>query len=134
MLQKRLLFFTLLAFSLPVVGYSQRLEFAPGTRYDTKLPSLKQVTGYDFGERVTSPEDIIRYFRMLNVAAPDRTKLVKYAASWEGRELYALIIADPEKFRRLDELKAGLRRLAAPTATSLADESRLVNELPVVVA
>lgn len=131
---KRLLFFTLLAFSLPVVGYPQKLEFAPGTRYDTKLPSLKQITGYDFGERITSPENIIRYFRMLNEAAPDRTKLVKYAESWEGRELYALIIADPEKFRRLDEIKTGLRSLAAPTATSLADESRLVKELPLVVA
>ncbi|MCI0664295.1 MAG: M14 family metallopeptidase [Acidobacteria bacterium] len=60
--------------------------------------------------------------------------MVKYAESWEGRELYALIIAEPEKFRRLDEIKTGLRRLAAPTAASLADEARLIKELPVVVA
>jgi Zinc carboxypeptidase len=131
---KRILLFSLLAFSLPAVVYSQKLEFAPGMRYDSKLPSLKQVTGYDFGERITSPENIIRYFKILNEAAPDRTRLVKYAESWEGRELYALIIADPEKFRRLDEIKAGLRRLAGPTAASLPDEERLVKELPVVVA
>ncbi len=123
--------FTLLLIS-PV--RAQKLEFAPGARYDPSLPSLKQVTGYDFGERVTPPDEIIRYLKALNEAAPDRTRLVKYAESWEGRALYAIIIANPERIGRLDEIKAGLQRLANPNSLSGGDADRLVKELPVVVA
>ncbi len=125
---KRLLVLLLL---LPLTTNAQKPEFAPGVRYDAKIPSLKQVTGYDFAERVTSPEDIIRYLKALHEAAPDRTKLVKYAETWEKRELWALIVASPERIRQLDQIKAGLRQLSNPTAST--DVARLARELPVVV-
>ncbi|MFN0122458.1 MAG: M14 family zinc carboxypeptidase, partial [Blastocatellia bacterium] len=109
---------------------AQRLEFAPGARYDTRIPTLKQVTGYDFGERVTAPEDIIRYLKALSEAAPDRTRLIRYAETWEGRPLYALIVGGAGRMRRLDTSKTGLQRLAsgAPGAESL------IGDLPVAVA
>src|SRR5215468_2345425 len=113
---------------------AQRLEFAPGAQYDARIPSFKSVTGHDFGSRVTTPEEIIRYLKALNEAAPDRTRLIKYAESWEGRELYAIVIADADRVRRLDEIKAGLRRLSHPASLSQADAERLIKELPVVVA
>src|SRR5215510_5383669 len=113
---------------------AQRLQFAPGAQYDNRIPSLKQVVGHDFGHRVTTPEAIIRYLKALNEAAPDRTRLIKYAESWEGRELYAIIIADTDRIRRLDEIKAGLQRLANPASLSAPDAERLIKESPVVVA
>ena len=109
---------------------AQRLEFAPGAQYDARIPSLKSVTGHDFGSRVTTPEEIIRYLKALNEAAPDRTRLIKYAESWEGRELYAIVIADADRVRRLDEIKAGLRRLAHPASLSPADAERLIKARP----
>jgi len=121
---------TVLQLSAP----AQRLEFAPGAQYDNRIPSLKQVVGHDFGQRVTTPEAIIRYLKALNEAAPDRTRLIKYAESWEGRELYAIIIADADRIRRLDEIKAGLQRLANPASLSVPDAERLIKESPVVVA
>ncbi len=130
----RLLFVLSLATFLHLSTFAQKLEFAPGARYEAKIPSLKQVTGYDFGERVTPPEEIIRYLRALNEAAPDRTRLIKYAESWEGRPLYAIIISGPERISRLDEIKAGLQRLANPHSLSQPEAERLVRELPVVVA
>ena len=33
---------------------------APNTTYDPKIPTLKAVLGYDTGERITPPEDLIR--------------------------------------------------------------------------
>ena len=111
---------------------AQKPEFAPGARYDAKIPSLKQVTGFDFAERVTPPEEIIRYLKALHEAAPDRTKLVKYAETWEKRELYALIVATPDRIRQLDQIKSGLKQLANPAAST--DVARLSRELPVVVA
>ena len=123
-----LLFIFALLLSFDV--HAQRLEFAPGVRYDASIPSLKQVTGYDFGERVTAPDEIVRYLKALSDAAPDRTKLIKYAESFEGRPLYALIVASPERMRRLDEIKAGMQRLAS----GAGDAERLISSLPVVVA
>jgi len=115
-------------------GIAQKLEFAPATRYDARIPSLKQLTGYDFGEHISSPETITSYLRTLSEAAPDRTRLIKYAETWEGRPLHALIVATPDRIRRLDEIKAGLQRLANPRNLSNAETERLVKELPVVVA
>src|SRR5262249_16797875 len=120
--------------SVASVASAQKLQFAPGVQYDARIPSLKQITGHDFGQRVTAPEEIIRYLKALNEAAPDRTKLIKYAETWEGRELYALIIADASRIKRLDEIKSGLQRLANPATLSQADADRLIRESPVVVA
>ncbi|HQR35357.1 MAG TPA: M14 family metallopeptidase, partial [Blastocatellia bacterium] len=128
---KRVLIGLSLLCLLSLSANAQKPEFAPGVKYDAKIPSLKQVTGYDFAEHVTPPEEIIRYLKALHEAAPDRTKLVKYAETWEKRELWALVVATPERIRQLDQIKAGLRQLANPTAST--DVARLARELPVVV-
>src|SRR5918999_5240970 len=86
-------------------------ELAPGARYDPKIPSIKQVLGHESGEVITPPEDVATYLRALNQAAPDRTRLIEYARSWEGRPLWLFIVAAPERIARLDEVKADLRRL-----------------------
>lgn len=114
-----------------VGGSAQSPEFAPGARYDSAIPTLKQALGYDFAERVTPPEEIVRYLKALHEAAPDRTRLVKYAESWEKRELYALIVGSAERLAKIDQLKAGMQRLATGSA---ADQEKLIRELPVVVA
>jgi hypothetical protein len=120
--------------SLPAPAQTPKLEFAPGAQYDAGVPSLKQVAGHEFGERVTAPEDILRYLKALHEAAPDRTRLVKYAESWEGRALHALVIASPDRIQRLDAIKAGLQRLANPAALASGEAEQLIKQLPVVVA
>lgn len=56
-------------------------ELAPGTQYDPAIPTLEGVVGHDFRERVTPPDQIIRYMEALARAAPDRTQLIRYAES-----------------------------------------------------
>ncbi|MDH5588973.1 MAG: M14 family zinc carboxypeptidase [Gemmatimonadota bacterium] len=109
-------------------------ELSPGTDYDPAIPTLEQVVGHDFQERITPPDQIVRYMRALAEAAPDRTRLIHYATSWEGRPLYMLVIGSAERIARLDEVKDGLGRLADPRGLSSADAARLVSELPVVTA
>ena len=41
---------------IPAAGFAQ--ELWPGTRYDAKIPTLKAVLGWDFGERITPPDGI----------------------------------------------------------------------------
>lgn len=117
--------------ALAVAGLAQPRDFAPGTRYDGSIPTMKQVLGHEPGERVTTPEQIGLYLRALHAAAPDRTRLIRYGESWEGRELHALIVGGVERMRQLEEVKSGLKRLAAGAVTG---SDPLLRELPVVVA
>ena len=108
-------------------------ELWPGARYDPQVPTPSEVIGHDFREEVTPPDAVVRYMEALADAAPDRTRLVRYAASWEGRPLVTLVIGSAERMARLDEVLAGLARLAAADLPE-AEADRLVAELPVVVA
>ena len=107
-------------------------DLAPGTRYDPKVPTLREVAGHDIGERISSPDEIAAYLKALNAADPARSRLVEYARSWEGRPLHLFVIGSAERLARLDQVKADLRRLADPRGLSPADAERLVKELPVV--
>ena len=107
-------------------------ELAPGTRYNPSIPTSKAVLGHEFGDEITPPEGITAYLKALAAAAPDRTRLVEYARTWEGRPLHAIVIGSPESIARLDDIKAGLRRLADPR-TGGGDATRLIADLPVVV-
>lgn len=109
-------------------------ELAPGTQYDPSIPTLEDVVGHDFREEITAPDDIVRYFEALAAAAPERTELVRYAESWEGRPLVALVIASADRMARLEETKLGLDRLAAVEGLSQAEVDELIAELPVVTA
>ncbi len=107
-------------------------ELAPGASYDPRVPTLKQVLGHDYGEKITTPEEIPIYLRALQQAAPDRTRLVEYARSWEGRPLWLFVIGSPDRIAALDAIKADLRRLADPRGLADADAERLVRALPAV--
>ena len=102
---------------------------APNTTYDPAIPTLKSVVGHAPGEAITTPEEIGRYLDALVKAAPDRTKLVQYATSWEGRPLHYLIVGSRERIARLEDVKRGMQILAS----GAADADRLVADLPVVV-
>ncbi|MGH9349307.1 MAG: M14 family metallopeptidase [Vicinamibacterales bacterium] len=107
-------------------------ELAPGATYDPRIPTITKTLGHDHGEVITPPEEVAAYLGALHRAAPDRTRLVEYARSWEGRPLWLFIVGSPERIARLEEVKAGLRRIADPRGLAPADAERLVRELPVV--
>jgi hypothetical protein len=106
---------------------------APGVRYDPRIPTVRQVLGFDVGERITSPDDITTYLKALQAAAPERTRLIEYARTWEGRPLHVLVVGAPERIARIEEIKKGLRRLADPRGLAPAEAEQLVKTLPVVV-
>ena len=101
----------------------------PNVTYDPAVPTLKSVVGHGHGEAITTPDQIGRYLDALAKAAPDRTRLVHYATSWEGRPLHYLVIGSPARIAKLDDTRRGLQTLAA----GAPDADRLIAELPVVV-
>ena len=123
-----------LALALAVQVAAPLPEFVPGTRYDPAIPTLEQVAGHAIRDEITPPDEVLRYMEALAEAAPDRTRLIEYAVSWEGRPLVVLVIGSPARMADLDGVRAGLARLADPRGLSDADAEALVAELPVVTA
>ncbi len=124
----------MLLFIQPAVQDAPKpLELASGTRYSSRIPSPKQVIGHDFGEEISTPDQIVAYMKALAAAAPDRTRLVEYGQTWEGRPLILLIVSGADRISRIDAIKSGLQRLADPRSLASAEADRLIKELPAVV-
>jgi hypothetical protein len=105
----------------------------PGTAYDPKIPTIKQVLGHDHGDEITSPENVAIYLKALAAAAPERTRLVEYARTWEGRPLWIFVVGSTANMAKLDAIKSGLKKLADPRATTAAERDDLIKTLPVSV-
>ena len=110
--------------------HAQSFEFYPGAKYDPAIPTLKQVTGHDWGERITDHHEAVSYIEALRQAAGGRMKVIKYAETWEGRGLYLITIGSSTNISRLDEIKLGMQRLADPRGTPLNEANSLINRLP----
>jgi hypothetical protein len=121
-------FTSALVFTLAAASASAQV-LPSGVTYDSAIPTLKAVVGHDHGDAITTPDQIRQYLEALAKGAPDRTRLVQYATSWEGRPLHYLVVGSPDRLAKLDEIKRGLQTLASGSA----DADRLVADLPVVV-
>jgi hypothetical protein len=107
--------------------------FAPRVRYDSAIPTLKQVLGHEPGDVITPPDGVITYLKALAQAAPSRARLIEYGRTWEGRPLVVFAIAAPERMAQLDAVQQGLRRLSDPRTLGAGEEEALVASLPVAV-
>jgi hypothetical protein len=123
----------LLCLLVAIPTAAQNFEFFPGAKYDTAIPTLKQAAGHNWGERITLHHEAERYLQALQQAAPQRLKVVKYAETWEGKALYYLIIGSPTNISRIDEIKAGMRKLADPRTISQSEAEALIKSLPSIV-
>ncbi|WP_031549124.1 M14 metallopeptidase family protein [Parvularcula oceani] len=105
-------------------------SFMPGVDFDPAIPTMEEVLGTPAGERITPPEDIARYLRALEQAAPDRIALRSIGRSWQGRELLYAVIGSPQRLADLDGLAEGMDRLADPRTVSPAQATALIESLP----
>ena len=115
-----------------VANAQQEFVYWPNPDYDSSVPTVEEVLGYATGERITWHRDAIRYFRALEAAEPDRVRVVPYASSWEGRELIYVIVTSAENMARIDDVKAGMQRLADPRQTSSDDAASIIANQPAV--
>lgn len=104
----------------------------PGATYSDDIPSVDAVLDYASGEHITWSGDVRRYFEALQASAPRRVKLVPYATSWEGRELFYAVISAPGNMQRLDEIRENMHRLRDPRRTTAAEASALIENTPAV--
>src|SRR3712207_224040 len=107
-----------------------RVDFFPGGTYDPAVPTPEAVLGYAVGTYHTDYSRLERWIAALQRS--DRVRVLRYGESIERRPLYLIVISPPQNLARLAEIKAGMRRLADPRATSEAEAGRLIQSLPAV--
>ncbi len=117
---------------LPAVAQT-KFEYWPGASYDPSVPTFQKVLGYQPGDRISSHAQIMRYFDALASARPNQIKLHEYAKSWEGRKLIYAVVGSEAHLRRLDEIRAAMRRLTDPRKTPEAEAKKLMASLPAII-
>ncbi len=90
------------------------------------IATFAEITGHDFGERITVHHQMESYLRYL-AAHSDRVAIVEQGESWEGRELLLAIVTSPANHARLDTIQENAQRLGDPRRTS-ADEAQAIIE------
>jgi hypothetical protein len=118
---------------LTCTAFAQSFEFLPGAKYDPAVPTLKQVVGHDWGERITMHHEVERYLEALQKAEPKRVKVVKYAETWEGRPLYNVFISSPENIARLEQIQTAMQKLADPRALNQSAANEIMRTMPTVL-
>lgn len=108
---------------------AQNFEFYPNAKYNPAIPTLEQVVGHPWGEKITMHHEVEKYLHRLAEASKN-VRLVKYGETWEGRALYYLIVASEQNLARLDEIKSGAQKLADPRQITAAEAERLISSLP----
>src|SRR5216683_2792721 len=117
----------LLALALAASIHAQSaFEFWPGTTYDPAVPTFQTVLGYAPGERISSHANLMRYMDTLAAAYPTRIKVFTYAKTWEGKRLIYAAVGSEKNIARLNEIQAGMKKLADPRKTNDAEAKRLI--------
>ncbi len=121
-------------FLFAAAAAAQQFEFWPGAQYDPAIPTIDKTLGFAAGEKHATHADISKYFEALAAAAPGRIKLYEYGRSWEGRKLFFAAVSSEANVRKLDEIKAGMKKLSDPRVTGAAAAKPLVESLPAVIS
>jgi hypothetical protein len=110
-----------------------RFDFYARAPYRETVPRPQSVTHFDVGAFHTNYATMERWLDRVAQAAPDRVRVTDIGETNEHREMHAVILTAPENLRRIDEIKANVKRLSDPRGLSTDEASRIVQSTPVVV-
>lgn len=120
--------------ALPLLAAAaQPVPYFPNSQYQSDAASVQQLLGHNFGERISEPADISRFFEQLASRYPERIKLVPYGKSWQGRPLFYAVIGSTANISKLADIEAGMRQLANPAQLSAPEAKQLIASLPASV-
>lgn len=100
--------------------------------YDPKIPTPKQIIGYELGDKFTSHLKIEKYIFALNDASADRVKVFPYGETYEGRTLYIVVISSSENLKKLDEIKSNIQKLSDPRRLTDTEADKIIKSTPPV--
>jgi hypothetical protein len=97
-----------------------------------QAPRFAEVSGHEFGERITQHAHMVRYLERLAAESP-RVTIEVQGRSWQGRELMLAVVTSPENHARIDEIRRNAQRLADPRAISAAEANAIAATQPAIV-
>ncbi len=99
-------------------GFAQDLSYylPKGYTYNPKVPTPKQVLGYEVGEWHVTHDQLVMYMKAV-AAASDRVKFEETGRSYEKRPQTLLTISAPANLAKLDQIKAVRAKLRDPAAS-----------------
>jgi hypothetical protein len=121
----------LLPGSLPFLLALVLCGFA-GLEGQTPVPTFRNVTGFEFGERITLHHQMVRYLEALERSS-DRVRLVNQGRSYERNDLLLAIVTSPGNHARLDEIQRRARLLGDPRTLTDQEAEQLLEDQPTVV-
>jgi hypothetical protein len=118
-------------------AYSQRddsrFDFYARGPYREMVPRPQQLLRYDVGEFHTNYAMMERVLEKIAQSAPDRVRVMDIGLTNEHRMMHLVAISAPENIQRLDEIKAGIARLADPRQISAEEARRITSSSPLIV-
>jgi hypothetical protein len=117
---------------IPIVPVLLAALLAFAAPLAAQAPRFADVSGHEFGERITQHAHMVRYLERLAAESP-RVTVETQGRSWQGRELMLAIVTSPENHARIDEIRRNAQRLADPRATSAAEAEAIIANQPAIV-
>ncbi len=99
--------------------------------YDSLITPPESFLGFDAGQRVASPEQIIAAIETWKTQS-DRMQVIEYGRTHEGRPLVYVVISTPEWLKQQAQVKADLAKLANPKNLSSNEAEVIIKRLPAV--
>jgi hypothetical protein len=108
-------------------------DFYASGQYRPNVPRPETVLGYPIGSWHTTYGRMEKYIGALAAAAPERVRVFDYGESIERQTMHLVVVSSERNIGRLDDVRAGLARLADPRTTSAAQAENIIAQLPAVV-
>ncbi len=96
------------------------------------IPSFRDLSGHEFGERITTHHEMASYLRTL-AETSRRVELIEQGKSWEGRELLLAVVTSGANHSRLDEIQQRAQALGDPRRLSDGEPDAWLGEQPAIV-
>jgi len=123
---------SLMVITSPAYSQEYDVQFHEEKNYSDAVPSPEEILGYRLGDRPARYNEIVSYIKTV-AGKSDRALLETHGSTYEGRQLYHLIISSPENLSRIDEIRANIGRLADPRKIKSKSESdRIIKSEPAV--
>lgn len=115
----------------PTAG-AQHTFADPGATFDPKVPTPKDILGYELGSRFTTHRQMMRYIERI-AATSKRVKVDTVARTFEGREMLIVTVSSEANMARLAEIKRDAQRIADPRGAAAGEVSAAVKRTPAIV-
>ncbi|MFN2337335.1 MAG: M14 family zinc carboxypeptidase, partial [Bacteroidales bacterium] len=132
----KLLLTSLLIFLITSPAASQllndRFQFDPELPYQSGITSPAEFLGYQLGEEYSHNYQLGAYLKNL-ASESDRVSVITYGQTYEGRDLWLVIITGEENHDNLEQIRENNLRLADFEDLSRSEVAELAEDHPAIV-